>query len=107
MSEIKPDCEEILEITPPKKSDFLLETNDYAITPTRVEKFDLYSLKRMNGDFFRSIQPGRIESNGLFKKMHSDQAQNAETNELTGGCVINKVQRGPFSIIPMSSSFLE
>ena len=46
-----------------------LETTDNPITPSRVERFDLFDLKKMDFRFLRNIQPGRIESNGQFKKM--------------------------------------
>ena len=70
-SEIKVQYDEMVELTPapPKKTDFFQETQDYPITPARVEKFDLCDLKRMDFRFIRSIQPGMIEANGNFKKM--------------------------------------
>ena len=62
-SEIKIEYEEppMIMPLPPKKTDFFQETQDYhPITPSRVEKFDLCDLKRMDFRFIKSIQPGRI-----------------------------------------------
>lgn len=69
-SDNKIDCEEIFCLHPKaKKEEFNQDTNDQAITPARVEKFNIGNFKTMDFHFLRSIQPGTIESDGTFKKM--------------------------------------
>jgi hypothetical protein len=57
-----------------RKSEIYQDTDDaVAITPARVEKFNIYSFKNMDFHFLRSIQPGTIESDGTFKKIGNSQ----------------------------------
>lgn len=62
------ECSDIYCLNP-KVKEFNQDTNDQAITPARVEKFNIVNFRNMDVHFLRSIQPGIIESDGTFKRM--------------------------------------
>ena len=64
-----------------KKEDNSYETYDGGITPTRIQKVSLSNFRNMDFQFLKSIQPGIIQSNGVFKKINQSQKDLPFENE--------------------------
>ena len=102
-SENKIVCDKLSMVEPKvKKEEEQQDTDDFPITPARVEKFDIGNFKHLDYHFLRNIQPGIMESNGTFKKMTDNKEDSRQEDLFNCEEITVRKFHGPFTFLPHS-----